>query len=59
MERFLEKGSRAVLIAYPESSVIHIFTPDGLFRAVRAGQFVTLDCLSGFSVPTSSFFEGL
>ena len=59
MERFLKKGSRAVLIAYPESKVIHISTSDGLFRAVRADQFVTLDCLPGFSVPTSSFFEGL
>ena len=59
VERFLEKGSLAVLIAYPESRVIHIFTPDGLFRAVRADQFVTLDCLPGFSVPTSRFFEGL
>jgi Uma2 family endonuclease len=59
IELFLEKGTRAVVVAFTDTRSIRIFEPSGLSRLVRSEQKVQLDFLPGFSVPASRFFEGL
>lgn len=59
VELFLERGTRAVLVAFTTPQVIRIFEPSGHARLVRGDQRLELDWLPGFSVPASRFFEGL
>jgi Uma2 family endonuclease len=59
IELFLEKGTRAVVVAFADTRSIRIYEPSGLSRLVRGEQNVELDLLPGFSVPASRFFEGL
>ena len=59
VELFLEKGTRAVVVAFTTPQVIRIFEPSGHARLVRGDQKLELDLLPGFSVPASRFFEGL
>ncbi|MBI3696736.1 MAG: Uma2 family endonuclease [Acidobacteria bacterium] len=59
VELFLERGTRAVLVAFTTPQVIRIFEPSGHARLVRGDQKLELDLLPGFSVPASRFFEGL
>jgi Uma2 family endonuclease len=59
IELFLEKGTRAVLVAFTSTRAIRIYEPSGLSRLVRGEQAVELDVLPGFSVAASRFFEGL
>ena len=59
VELFLERGTRAVLVAFTTRQVIRIFEPSGHARLVRGDQKLELDLLPGFSVPASRFFEGL
>ena len=59
VELFLERGTRAVLVAFMESRVIRIYEPSGHARLVRGDQKVELDFLPGFSVPAARFFDGL
>lgn len=56
---FLEKGTRAGLVAFTDSRSLRIFEPSGLSRLVCGEQNVEIDFLPGFSVPASRFFEGL
>ena len=59
LQLFLEKGTRAVLVAFTDSRSLRIFEPSGLSRLVRGEQKVEIDFLPGFSAPASRFFEGL
>jgi len=59
IELFLEKGTRAVLVAFATKRVIRIYEPSGVGRLVRGDEAVEIDVLPGFSVPASRFFEGL
>jgi Uma2 family endonuclease len=59
IELFLEKGTRAVLVAFTSTRAIRIYEPSGLSRLVRGEQPVEIDVLPGFSVAVSRFFEGL
>ena len=59
IELFLERGTRAFLVAFTTRQVIRIFEPSGHARLVRGDQKLELDLLPGFSVPASRFFEGL
>ena len=59
IELFLERGTRAVLVAFTTTRVIRVFEPSGLARLVRGDQELEIDVLPGFSEPASRFFEGL
>ncbi len=59
IELFLERGTRAFLVAFTTRQVIRIFDPSGYGRLVRGDEKLELDLLPGFSVPASRFFKGL
>lgn len=59
VELYLEKGSRTVLVLYPEQRAVRVFEKTGVSRLLRGDQPVEIDWLPGFSVPTSRFFEGV
>jgi len=59
IELFLEKGTRAVLVAFTTTRVLRVFEPSGVARLARGDQAVEIEVLPGFSVPASRFFEGL
>ena len=59
VELFLEKGSRAVWVLYPEQRAIRICERSGVSRLLRGDQLVQTDFLPGFAVPAGRFFEGL
>ncbi len=59
IEMFLERGTRAFLVAFMNARAIRIYEPSGHARLVRGDEKVEIDLLPGFSVPASRFFEGL
>jgi len=58
VRRYLECGSRAVLVAYHEQRTVMVYDPKGV-RILMNDDTLELDFLPGFRVPVSAFFEGL
>lgn len=59
VELYLEKGSRAVWVVYPEQRTVRVFDPSGASRPLRAQDRLEVDWLPGFSASVAEFFEGL
>ncbi len=59
IELLLERGARAVLVAFLNARAIRIYEPSGHARLVRGDEKVEIDFLPGFSVPAWRFFDGL
>jgi len=58
VRKYLEHGSRAVLVAYHEEKMIMLYDANGV-RILMSGDVLEIDFLPGFSVPVSAFFAGL
>ena len=57
---YLETGSRAVWVAYPQHHTIWRHAADGTAQHLKEGDFLEEpDLLPGFRVPVGRFFEGI
>lgn len=59
VQRYLEKGSRTVLVLYPEQRTARIYEQSGVAGLVRGEELVRIEWLAGFAVPLARFFEGI
>lgn len=59
IELFLASGTRVFLVAFAASRAIRVFEPSGQSHLVRGDQKLEIECLPGFSVAASRFFEGV
>ena len=56
---YLEHGTKAVWVAYPELRILHIYDAKGVRELAGKELLEAPEILPGFSVPVAAFFEGL
>jgi len=60
IELYLEHGSKAVWVVYPEARLVEIHSASGQVTKFKQDQILEdPDVLPGFSTPVGAIFEGL
>lgn len=59
IELYISHGSKSVWVAYPSTRTVRVFDIDGGAKRFERDQPLVDPALPGFSIPTSTIFEGV